>query len=161
MKLGKKGSESQIWPVYTQVWWLILSFALGLVAIYFLFTVSKAGAEQSKIKENLESFGIAKRFFESPACFVYDKDGIISAGLIDSEKFTQERLNGCYETNENTAPAFKITLKSDTAKINRMISTKNWNQNRESEESKSKDVRVYSGGRAYNGGMQIEIQNLQ
>ncbi len=161
MNFGKKGSESQLWPIHTEPWWLLFCFVLTVAAIGFVFTVSKAGAEQSKIKENLESFILMQRFFESPACFVYEKGAIMNARSIDAEKFTEENLNSCYEPNENAAPAFRITLISDTAKISKVISTRNWNQNRQSEESKSKDVPVYSGGKTSNGAMMIEIQNLQ
>ena len=161
MRFGKKGTESQMWPVDTEMWWLILCIALGVVAIFFVFIISKAGAEQAKINENLEALNLMKRFFESPNCFAYDRGGIAS-GVIDAEKFNEERLSSCYKINENLFPAFRITLISESAKISKSIKTKNWNENREAEEKKSpRDVLIYSGGKINNGAMLIEIQNLQ
>ena len=162
MKFYKKGTASEMWAPDTIIFWLIFGVVLGFVAIFFVFIISKTGAEQARINGNIESLNLVQRFLESPNCFIYDKEGVIMNRVIDIEKFTENRINSCYNLNENLFPAFRITLSSESAKISKTIKTKNWNDNREAEEKKSpKDVLIYSEGKTNNGAMLIEIQNLQ
>lgn len=160
MKFYKKGTESEMWPPHKIMFWLIFGVGLGLIAIFFVIIVSKAGSEQAKISGNIESLYLMQRFLKSPSCFAYDKEGIFMSGVIDSEKFTEERLNNCYKINEKLFPAFRITLSSESAKISNTIKTKNWNDNRNFELRKVKDVLVYLGNSLYNGELLIEVQNV-
>lgn len=158
---SKKGStEQEFWPSGTIIWWIIFGIALGFLVVFLATTVSKFGLEQAKIKENVETFLLMQRFLKSPNCFVYDKGEIFSTA-IDVDKFSEERLRNCYIADGNF-PAFKITLSSDKAKIEKTVKTKNWNDNRDFEEKKSlKDFLVYSQDKQHNGEIVIEIQNLR
>lgn len=164
MKFNKRGMASEMFAPDTIIFWLIFGVILGFVAMFFVLIVSKAGSEQARINENLESLNLVQRFFKSPECFIYSKEGISMTRVIDAGKFTEENLNRCYKINENLFPAFRITLSSDSAKISKSIKTNNWNDNRESEErywKTQRDIFVYSQDRLYKGSILIDIQNVQ
>lgn len=163
MRLGKRGTAaSEMFAPDTLLFYIFFGVVLSLSAVLFVLIVSKTGAEQAKINENLESLNLMQRFLKSPECFGYNKDGVAMNNVIDADKFDNERISDCYHVTENNAPAFKITLNSDTAKIFKSIKTKNWNDNREFEEKiKPRGVLVYSENKLHNGELTIEIQNLQ
>lgn len=160
--MGKKGSESEMWTSDTIIFWMIFGFVMTFVAIIFVFIISKSGAEKASIYENLEVFNNLQRFLKSPECFVRDKDKIIAVGLIDYEKFNDERLNNCYMPNQNDFPAFKLTLISDDGMIYNSIKTRNWNSNRNFEEKMlPKDIIIFYQDKLHKGRMEIEAQNVR
>lgn len=159
---SKKGTETQMWPPDTLLFWLLFGIILGFVAVYFVVIVAKIGSEQAKINENLESFNLMQRLLKSPNCLVYEKEGIVLQNVIDYNKFAEERLKNCYITSGGIFPAFKLILNSESAKIDKTIKTSNWNENREFEERIDlKDILVYSEDKLHNGKLAIEVQNLQ
>lgn len=142
------------------IFWLFFGILLGFVSLFVILSVSKSGAEQTKINENLESLNLLQRASVSSNCFIYNKERVKLIGVIDADNFNDERLNICYSVTENNLPAFRITLSSPTAKIDKMIKTRNWNDNRESEEEENPiDIIVYSDNKFHNGEMKVEIQN--
>lgn len=163
MKFGKKGTESEMWASDTILFWLVFGVVLGFVAITFVVIISKSGAEKARIYENLESLNLMQRFFKSPNCFIYDKDGMALTGVIDYDKFNEQRLNRCYAlplVNQNTFPAFRITLSQNTGYFSKTIKTSNWNDNRPFEEKIiPKNVIIYSNDKSQKGVMTIEVQN--
>ena len=163
MKFNKRGTAaSEMWSTDTILWWLLYGVVLGFTAVYFVLIVSKGGSEQAVINGNIESLNLVQRFFTSPTCFSYNRDGVISSRVIDADKFNEARLNSCYNTNENLIPAFKITLSSPAANFYSTIKTRNWNGNREFEQRNSpENVVLYSQNKFHNGEMTIEIQNLK
>lgn len=163
MIFNKRGTAaSEMWAPDTILFWILFGIALGFSIIFFNITLAKDAAAQSKINENLESLNLMQRFFESPYCFIYNKEGLLLNNVIDIDKFTEERLNSCYKIADNTLPAFSITLNSETAKISKVIKTKNWNDNREFEDRMPpKEVQIHSGDKIQNGEMIIEIQNAR
>ena len=161
MRVNKKGTASEMFAPDTIIFWLIFGVVLGFVAIFFVIIISKTGSEQARISENLEMLNLISRFLESPNCFIYDKDGVLLNNVIDVDKFNDDRLSSCYKTIDNTFPAFRIILNSETAKISKTIKTKNWNDNRGTEMPlKPKNAALYSEGKIYNGEMTFEIQNV-
>lgn len=160
MLKSKKGSE--FWPPYTVIPWILFGIGLGFLVVFVAFIVLEIGSEQIKIKENLESFSLMQRLLESPDCFIYDIDDIVLNNVIDVNKFTEERLDKCYFINNYKLPAFRLMLSSESAKLNKIIKTKNWDSNRDSEETKNpRSILVYSGNKLHNGELTLEIQNLQ
>jgi len=101
MKFGKKGTASEMWAPDTILFWIIYGVVVGFVAVFFVILVSKMGFEQAKINENLESLNLMQRFFTSPSCFVYSKEGLILSKAIDVDKFSEEVINSCYHINKN------------------------------------------------------------
>lgn len=162
MKFGKKGTASEMWAPDTIIFWIIYGVVVGFVAVFFVILISKMGSEQAKINENLESLNLMQRFFTSPNCFVYSKGGLVLGRVIDVDKFREETINNCYLIDENIISAFKITLRSGAANFYKTIKTRNWNDNRESEEERApRNIIIYSQNKFYNGEITIEIQNLQ
>ena len=165
MKFGKDGMESEMWASDTILFWLVFGLVLAFVAITFVVIISKSGAEKSRIYENLESLNLMQRFIKSPTCFIYEKERVILTDVIDYDKFSEQRLNNCYSLpsiNQNTFPAFKITLNSVTGTVSKNIKTSNWNDNRPFEEKKTpKNVLIYINDKFENGFMEIEVQNLK
>ena len=163
MGFNKRGiAASEMWAPNKILFWLIFGVALGFSIMFFNITLAKDAASQSKIIENIESLNLIQRLFKSPNCFIYNKEELLLNNVIDIDKFTEERLNACYKISDNTFPAFRITLNSETAKISKVIKTKNWNDNREFEgRMPPKEIRVYSEDKIQNGEMLIEIQNMR
>lgn len=163
MRFGKKGTAaSEMWAPDTIIFWIIFGIVLGFVAIIFVLIISKSGAEKAKIYENLESFNLMQRFLKSPNCFVFEKDEIFSVGIIDYDKFNEQRLSSCYKTDQSTFPAFRLILSSDTGDIFKTIKTSNWNDNRNFEEKTTpKSVMIYSQDKFLKGKIEIEVQNVR
>ena len=163
IKFNKKGTAaSEMWAPDTILFWLFYGIVLGFAAVFFVLIVSKSGSDQVIINGNLESLNLMQRFFISPSCFIYNKDGIVLNRVIDTDKFNEARLNSCYNINEKLYPAFKITLNSQIANFYSTIKTKNWNDNREFEEKKApKNILLYSQNKLHNGEIIIETQNIR
>ena len=157
---GKRASE--MWPADTILFFIIFGIVLGLTSVLFVFVISKTGAERAKIYENLETLNVMQRFLKSPDCFVFSKDGTTLYGVIDYEKFNEQRLNACYDIKNYNFPAFKLKLISDSGELSNSIKTLNWNENREFEEERTpRDVMIYYQGKLQKGRIEIEIQNLK
>ncbi len=169
MKFGKKGSE--LWVADKMLYTLLFIAAVGFTAIIVISKISKTGAEQTIINENIKSLNIMQRFIESPDCFIYSKDGIILSRVIDFNKFSNERLNSniCYNTDKSVDkstfsvfPAYKITLKSDTQKPSQLpksIKTNNFEEE-VGYKSKNYNVQIHSDDGLYNGELIIDVQNV-
>ena len=155
---GRKASE--MWPADTILFFIMFGIVLGLTSVLFVFVISKTGAERAKIYENLETLNVMQRFIKSPDCFVYSKDGTILYGVIDYEKFNEQRLNTCYDIKNYNFPAFRLRLISDS--FSDSIKTINWNENRELEEKRTpRAVMIYFQGKLQKGRIEVEIQNLK
>lgn len=155
---GKKASE--MWPADTILFFIMFGIVLGITSVLFVFVISKTGAEKAKIYENLETLNVMQRFMKSPDCFVYSKDGAILYDVIDYEKFSEQRLNACYDVKNYNFPAFRLRLISDS--FSDSIKTINWNENREFEEKRiPRTVMIYFQGKLQKGRIEIEIQNLK
>ena len=163
MKFNKKGTAaSEMWAPDTILFWIIFGIVLGFVAVVFVLIISKSSAEKAKIYENLESLYLMQRFFKSPDCFIYDKEGNIRSSVIDFDKFNDERLNSCYKISGSILPAFRITLSSDVLRVSKSIKTSNWNDNRDYEEKITpKNIAIYYQNKMHKGKIEIEIQNLR
>lgn len=162
MNLGKKGAASEMWAPDTILFWILFGIIVGLSAMFFVITLSKIGSEQAKINKNIELSNLIPRFLKSPSCFVYEGEGITLERVIDADKFNEERLDNCYETNGNPFPAFRITLHSDTAKLDKTLKTRNWNDNREAEERQLPfSTLLHSENKTHNGEIIVEVQNAR
>ena len=158
--LGKKGTASELWAPDTILFWIVFGIVLGFVAIIFVLIVSKAGSEQAKINENLESLNLMQKFTKSTECFVYEKNEVVFQNTIDSGKFSQQTLDKCYLGNDKELPAFRLTLNSRTANILDIVKTANWNDNLQAEQKKQpKEILVYSQNKFHDGELIMEVQN--
>lgn len=101
-KLNKRGEGFDI--ARKSIYWMIASIVsiIAIFALVFIFTIHQ-GKLISQPPE-LEAELIALRFVNNPDCFAY-QDPITSrvyTGTIDLEKYTQENLDKCYYTEEDT-----------------------------------------------------------
>ncbi|MBU0470181.1 MAG: hypothetical protein KKA62_05655 [Nanoarchaeota archaeon] len=80
------------------IYWMIA--AVVITAVLFAFAVSIANYKNkvTLVPEELQAELIALRFANVGECFALQDQatGKVSAGIIDFDKFTEERLNECY-----------------------------------------------------------------
>src|SRR3990172_13070275 len=106
-KLNKKGEGWLPWL------WRMMMVALIITAFVYV----KLNIRNNFIKtDDLVFYVLSQRLLVSPNCFIADEPafgkGILA--VVDSEKFTQERLDPCF-SNENAKATAKNSLKVDHA----------------------------------------------
>jgi len=159
IKKSRKGSEN--WPMDTVPFYIPFTIVLSIAGILFFIFVYKQGYEQSVIPPSIERDGLLLRFTESQECFAYYKDNVFAAHLIDLEKFSQAKLDSCYDTNSKKKPAFKISIVAFGSDFGiPPIATKNYDVNRQPEEKPAPvDVTLLHQNKLYRGEMRFEVQN--
>ncbi len=84
-----------------QLYWGIAAFIVVIVTLIFMFVLLPQ-YQNSLVEtpEELRAELISLRFVNTPECFTYQDEvtGRIFAGVIDLQKFTQERMDACYRT---------------------------------------------------------------
>lgn len=164
MKNKKGTAGSQNWVMDTFGFYIIFIFIVSLAAIFFAYSISGKASTKTKINEEVEHLNLIQRFLESPECFIMDSESILLYNIIDVNKFSEGRLNSCYQLSNGNYLAFKLRLKSTSPAIfyEKEIQTSNWNSNRPFEKRMApKQVLISSEGKKANGELTIEIQNLQ
>lgn len=158
---SKKGSAaSEMWAPDTIVFWILYGLGLAFAAVYFVLILSKLGSEQTVIHENIDNLIFEQRFLKSQDCFLLNDDGVVRMGIVDSDKFNEQKLNSCYGQIMKAFPDFRLTLNSDFIKLTKTIKTTNWDDNKEFDERKAPiDVLTYYNNKLYNGELTIELQN--
>lgn len=85
-----------------QIYWMIAGVMITITTIAFAFLMSDYQQKLVEIPEELRAELISLRFVNTPECFTYQDPvtGRIFPGVIDVNKFTQERLDKCYRTEK-------------------------------------------------------------
>ena len=84
-----------------QIYWGIAAFMVVVAAMMLMFVLlPQYKASLVEIPPELRAELISLRFVNTPECFTYQDpaSGRIFAGVIDLQKFTQERMDKCYRT---------------------------------------------------------------
>ena len=162
---GKKGAESEMWPLSDMLFFILFGGFVGIAAILFVIFVSTPEAGKAQIKYDLESYFLIDRLLKSPTCFAFYDDSInlVYAGYLDHSKFTSSQLSKCFGELGKDDVAFRITLSSSAiSELPKTIKTSNWNDNKpiEKKEQKKNVVVIYQNNK-FNGEMSIELQNLK
>ena len=99
----------------TAPFYAIFAIVVSVLFIFFTLILSHYTENTAEIPKNLEPYLLSQRFLRSPECFTYeDISGRSYSNVIDPTKFTQDRLNTCYNLEDQEAPAFKLTLNKET-----------------------------------------------
>ena len=90
-----------------QIYWMIAGVLITTTIIAFALIMSGYQRRLVEVPQELRAELISLRFVNTPECFTYQDPitGRIFPGIIDVNKFTQERLDKCYHTE--TEKGFK------------------------------------------------------
>lgn len=84
-----------------QIYWGIAAFMVLVAALILMFVLFPQYKNSLvEVPQELRAELISLRFVNTPECFTYQDPvaGRIFAGIIDLQKFTQERMGNCYRT---------------------------------------------------------------
>lgn len=84
-----------------QIYWAIAAFMVLVATLVLMFGIlPRYQNSLVEVPEELRAELISLRFVNTPECFTYQDQvtGRIFAGVIDLQKFTQERMDKCYQT---------------------------------------------------------------
>jgi hypothetical protein len=84
-----------------QMYWGIAAFMVVIAALILVFAILPRYQQSLvEVPQELRAELISLRFVNTPECFTYQDQvtGRIFAGVIDLQKFTQERMDQCYRT---------------------------------------------------------------
>lgn len=144
--------------------YIIFGIVINVLFIVFIMVVNYYGSKEAEIPDNVEEIIFMQRFFNSADCFTYN-DGVRTyPGILDWEKFSNEKkdkiMADCFnvfnEKYERRFPAFRLTLKIDEF-TERTVETKNWGLNFGIQHKKTKHVLVYSNNKFISGKLEITM----
>lgn len=160
LKQSKKGTASENWAADSILFIGISGIVLGFTAVGVLLFFANTSSAQTIVPDYLETQMLMNRFLKSSSCFIYSPEGIQIGGIIDINKFNENTLNSCYNTENRQHPAFRIILTSASLSNLKPINTKNWLSEQGFERrTQPYSIKIYSDGIFHNGEMTIEIQN--
>src|SRR3989344_1420644 len=96
-----------------QIYWMIAGVLITITVIALVFLFSGYQRQLVEVPEELRAELIGLRFVNTPECFTYQDPitGRAFPGVIDVNKFTQERLHRCYRTeNERGFKDYNFAL---------------------------------------------------
>lgn len=102
------------------IYWTIAGFVITMLVLTFSFTIAGYKNKLVHVPPKLSSTFIALRFTNVQECFAVEEEGIVIPGSIDSDKFTKERLNQCYATEEKKGFKtfnFRLQLESTSEEL--------------------------------------------
>ncbi|MCX8147252.1 MAG: hypothetical protein N3D84_02185 [Candidatus Woesearchaeota archaeon] len=110
--------------------YLVIAIVVPLLGLFFVSLALGYKAQINSYLDDVEDIMLESRFVNSPECFVYvDKDtGRAYPGLIDPAKFTQERMDYCYDVDPDFENGcFRLELKRlDTEASSIILESKNY-----------------------------------
>ena len=86
-----------------QIYWGIAAFMVVVAALILVFIIfPQYQASLVEVPPELRAELISLRFVNTPECFTYQDPvtGRVFPGVIDLDKFSQERLDQCYRTEQ-------------------------------------------------------------
>ena len=140
--------------------YIVFGFIFVGFCILLFFILSKETINTAKIPPGLEEYIFIQRFLSSQDCFAYqDKETLrIYPGIIDLEKFKQERLedkeeNKCYKIEKGTnAPNFRLIIG------NKKIQTTNDFESIKKKNTIKKSILIFKEGKFENAGLEIQYE---
>lgn len=139
----------------TAPFYAVFAIVISILFMFFLILINTYSSNTAQIPENLESYILTQRFLRSPECFTYqDISGRVHPLLIDITKFTEERLNKCYNSENKKLPAFQLILNDKT------IQTANWDEEIGIQKRDKYDILVYSENKKQHVKLSVGIQNV-
>lgn len=141
------------------IFYIVFGILASITFLLIAFLVPVNASEISQIPEGMENYILIQRFLSSPLCFAYvDKDtGRAYPGLIDTGKFTQANLDGCYDAKDSNAKAYRLT--SNYWKDTKTIQTTNWEGFLA--KAQTEKIKVYDNGLINDAALFIEMQEAK
>lgn len=154
--MDKKANEGADAPFY-----LLFHLLLPLMFILFMLVIYSYSEEGSSIPKGLEKDLISRRFYRSDVCFAYSDRAKVYPGVVDWEKFSDQRkeeiMEQCciYRKDGKKTLAFKLNLRVGDEQ--RSVQTENWGENIGIQEAETKEMLVYKEDRLQKGELDIEV----
>mgnify|MGYP001580043723 CR=1 FL=1 len=97
---NKMTEEDTFTLAQKQIYWMIAGVVITIVVILFALLLSNYQGKLTEVPPELRAELISLRFVNAPECFTYQDPatGRVFSGVIDLDKFSQERLDQCYRT---------------------------------------------------------------
>ena len=111
--------------------YMVLAVVVPLLALFLVTIVTSYKAHANTYLGDTEDIVLSYRFTSSADCFAYkDKaTGRTYTGVIDTDKFTQERMDSCYDADpEFNKGCFRLDLKTISGKLKKSVESRNWDQ---------------------------------
>ncbi len=127
---SKKGIAGDAFEIGNKLPYLIL-IAVALTVVLFIVSLTFTYYNSYKIEVPDETYAntYITRFLYSPTCFSATGQfysATSSTFVLDYDKFTQERLHSCYQSNQDARFSFRLTLLSDSKDIRKSIQTEHY-----------------------------------
>jgi hypothetical protein len=93
--------KAQFEPARKTVFFMVMGVVIAMIVMVFAINLAVYKNNQTKLPSEVKSEIIALRFANSASCFaleqeISDDHFIVKEGIIDVEKFNQDRMNDCY-----------------------------------------------------------------
>ena len=122
MKLLNK--KAQVFDVARKsIYWMIAGVVITVVVMTYIIILTSFTNNLTKVPDEVQGELLVLRFINNPSCFAYrdaDTDQIV-LNSISMEKFNEEQLTNCYETNPDKGfkdMNFKFVLGENEVKTN-------------------------------------------
>lgn len=109
------GEEDSVFDVARKtIYWTLIIFVITMVILAFWFTVGNFRSKATYLPLITKAELLSQRFINSPDCFAYVdiKTGQVLGSTIDIIKFTEERINACYQEDVFKGMNFQLTLET-------------------------------------------------
>jgi len=138
--------------------YIVFGFIFSGFCILLFFIISKETISIADIPKGLEEYVFIQRFLSSQDCFAYqDKETLrIYPGIIDLEKFKQERLE---DKEDNLCYKFKKDVPEFRLKINdKIIQTSDNFDSIKKKNTIKKSILIFKEGKFENAGLEIQYE---
>lgn len=97
-----KSKKGQFEVARKSIYWLLAGVVITIVILAFALIMSSYQNKLVEVPPKLRAELLSLRFMNTPECFTYQDPvtGKIFPGIIDLNKYTQERLDKCYRTEK-------------------------------------------------------------
>ncbi len=129
---SRKGQEEAAIIPSKLVLYMVLAVIIPLMALALVLITTHYRAQVNSYLDDVEDTVLEARFLSSPDCFarVDSVTGRVYPGVIDQSKFTQKRMDYCYDVPKDFERAcFSIDLRDmEKEKVIGSVSSENWEQ---------------------------------
>jgi hypothetical protein len=110
-KINKKGEANDANIPAVVMYYMFASLIIVVLIFGFASILIGWQNQVAGFPSELKAETIALRFTQNSDCFAYSgESGNVYPGIIDLEKFTEERINECYSTGEDGGDYFQFEL---------------------------------------------------
>lgn len=98
---------------------------IGLALLLTYVTTSEI-VHITDIPKGLEKYVLIQRFLNNPDCLAYQDENTsrVYPGIVDLEKFTSERLDHCFNTENEKFSGFKLTINGESIQTSKLEGAK-------------------------------------